>query len=98
MQVELDDILARVNQMLLKDLEHGHFVTLFLARLSPQNGTLSYASAGHVPGFVLFKSGELKRRLESTAPPLGLFPVSQFALHHAIQLEPEEIVVFLTDG
>src|SRR3984885_2940239 len=46
MQLELDEILARVNQMLLKDLEHGHFVTLFLARLSPQNGTLSYASAG----------------------------------------------------
>jgi sigma-B regulation protein RsbU (phosphoserine phosphatase) len=24
--------------------------------------------------------------------------MSQFALHHAIQLEPEEIAVFLTDG
>jgi sigma-B regulation protein RsbU (phosphoserine phosphatase) len=84
--------------MLLKDLEHGHFVTLFLARLSPHNGTLSYASAGHVPGFILFKSGELKCSLESTGPPLGLFPVSQFELHHAIQLEPEEIAVFLTDG
>src|SRR6202035_637182 len=97
MQLELDEILARVNQMLLKDLEHGHFVTLFLARLSPQNGALSYASAGHVPGFILFKSGELKCSLESTGPPLGLFPVSQFALQHAIQLEPEEILVFLTD-
>ena len=24
--------------------------------------------------------------------------MSQFALHHAIQLEPEEIAIFLTDG
>ncbi|HEV8048015.1 MAG TPA: SpoIIE family protein phosphatase [Terriglobales bacterium] len=98
MQLEVDEILARVNQMLLKDLEHGHFVTLFLARLIPHTGTLSYASAGHVPGFVLCKSGELKCSLESTGPPLGLFPVSQFALRRAIQLEPGEIVVFLTDG
>jgi len=98
LQLELDEILARVNQMLLKDLEHGHFVTLFLARLRQQDGTLSYASAGHVPGFVLRKSGELKCSLDSTGPPLGLFPGSRFTLHHAIQLEPEEIVVFPTDG
>src|ERR1700722_5194021 len=98
LQLELDEILARVNQMLLKDLEHGHFVTLFLARLRPQNGTLSYASAGHVPGFILLKSGELKCSLDSTGPPLGLFPGSRFSLHPAIQLEPEEIAVFLTDG
>jgi len=98
MQLELDEILTRVNQMLLKDLEHGHFVTLFLARLRPHDGTLSYASAGHVPGFVLLKSGELKCSLESSGPPLGLFPGSQFALHQAIHLEPEQIAVFLTDG
>ena len=90
MQLELDDILARVNQMLLKDLEHGHFVTLFLARLRPQDGTLSYASAGHVPGFVLRDSGELKCTLDSTGPPLGLFPGSKFTLHHAIQLDPRK--------
>lgn len=98
MQLELDEILARVNQMLLKDLEHGHFVTLFLARLNQQDGTLSYASAGHVPGFVLLKSGDAKCSLDSTGPPLGLFPGSRFSLHQAIRLEPEEIAVFLTDG
>ena len=98
MQLELDEILARVNQMLLKDLEHGHFVTLFLARLRPQDGTLSYASAGHVPGFVLRNSGELKCSLDSTGPPLGLFRGSTFTLPQAIQLEPQEIAIFLTDG
>jgi hypothetical protein len=60
MQLELDDILARVNQMLLKDLEHGHFVTLFLARLNPDHRRMSYASAGHVPSFVFLESGEVK--------------------------------------
>jgi len=98
MQLELDDILARVNQMLLKDLEHGHFVTLFLARLNPGDRSLSHASAGHVPGFVFLDSGKVKCILESTGPPLGLFPGSKFSLQHASQLDPGEIAVFLTDG
>ena len=97
-QLELDEILARVNQMLLKDLEHGHFVTLFLARLHLPHRLLSYASAGHVPGFVFLDSGELKCTMDSTGPPLGLFSASKFSLQPAIQLNLGEIAVFLTDG
>jgi PAS domain S-box-containing protein len=98
MQLEVDDILARVNQMLLKDLEHGHFVTLLLARLNPDRRTLSYASAGHVPGFVFLESGDVKRTLDSTGPPLGVFAGSKFLRQSAIPLGPGEIAVFLTDG
>jgi PAS domain S-box-containing protein len=98
LQLELDEILARVNQMLLKDLEHGHFVTLFLARLHLPHKLLSYASAGHVPGFVLLESGNVKCTMDSTGPPLGLFSASEFSLQPAIQLNPGEIAVFLTDG
>lgn len=98
MQLELDDILARVNQMLLKDLEHGHFVTLLLARLNPDRRTLAYASAGHVPGFVFLDSGCVKCTLDSTGPPLGVFSGSKFLLQPAIRLDPGEIAMFLTDG
>jgi phosphoserine phosphatase RsbU/P len=98
MQLELDEILARVNQMLLQDLKHGDFVTLFLARLDATHRTLSYASAGHVPGLVFHDSGDVKHTLDSTGPPLGLFPGSKFSLLQAIQLDPGEIAVFLTDG
>jgi len=98
MQLELDDILARVNQMLLKDLEHGHFVTLFLARLNSDHRSLSYASAGHVPSFIFLDSGEVKCTLDSTGPPLGLFSGSKFSLRPAIPLDPGEIALFLTDG
>jgi PAS domain S-box-containing protein len=98
MQLELDEILARVNQMLLKDLEHGDFVTLCLARLNPSRRTLSYASAGHVPGFVFSDSGDMKCMLDSTGPPLGLFSETEFSVKRAIPLDPGEIAVFLTDG
>jgi sigma-B regulation protein RsbU (phosphoserine phosphatase) len=97
-QLERDDILARVNQMLLKALEHGHFVTLFLARLNPDHRSLSNASAGHVPSFVFVESGEVKCTLDRTGPPLGLFSGSKFSLRPAIPLDKGEIVLFLTDG
>jgi PAS domain S-box-containing protein len=98
MQLELDEILARVNQMLLHDLNEGDFVTLFLARLNATHRTLSYSSAGHVPGLVFRDSGDVKHTLDSTGPPLGLFPASKFSLPAAVHLDPGEIAVFLTDG
>jgi PAS domain S-box-containing protein len=98
MQLELDDILHRTNQMLLNDLEFGHFVTLSLTRLHPFHRTLTHASAGHVPGFVFLDSGELKGALDSSGPPLGLFPNSTFSLHPPIQLASGEVAILLTDG
>jgi PAS domain S-box-containing protein len=98
LQLDLDEILVQVNQMLLQDLKHGDFVTLFLARLIASHRSLSYASAGHIPGFIFQHSGEVKCTLESTGPPLGLFPASKFSLRHSIPLNPGDIAVFLTDG
>lgn len=36
--------------------------------------------------------------LDSTGPPLGLFPVTKFSLQQPVSLNPGEIAVFLTDG
>src|SRR6202051_1612684 len=98
MHLELDEMLAHVNQMLLKDLEHGDFVTPFLARLNSRHRTLFYARAGHVPGLIFLDSGDVKCKLESTGPPLGLFSTSKFSLQQPISLDSGEIAVFLTDG
>jgi phosphoserine phosphatase RsbU/P len=59
---------------------------------------LSYASAGHQIGFVLLESGEMKRPLDSTGLPLGLFPDSTYTLEESIRLDAGEIALFLTDG
>jgi PAS domain S-box-containing protein len=98
MDLELDQILAQVNRMLVKDLEHGHFVTMALARLDIGRRSLVYAGAGHVPGFVLNRSALVEHVLESNGPPLGLFPASKFSCQKEILLEPGQIVVLLTDG
>jgi PAS domain S-box-containing protein len=96
--LELHEILERMNASLLKDLPHGQFVTLALARLHAGQRMLSFASAGHVPGVVLHESGGVKAELASTGLPLGLFAENKCTLQPAIQLEPGDLVVLVTDG
>jgi len=99
-QVESDlaKLLSRVNHMLVADrLEHGRFATILLVCLDAANGCLTYANAGHVPGFLISGSGEIDRMLESSGPALGLFDDASFATSELF-LSPRQLVVLLTDG
>jgi PAS domain S-box-containing protein len=98
-QVEADvaKILSRVHQMLIADLEDARFVTMLLVCLDGANGCLSYASAGHVSGFLMNSSGEIDHALESTGPPLGLLPDSKFVTS-TIPLASQHLMILLTDG
>jgi PAS domain S-box-containing protein len=98
-QVEADlaKVLSNVNHMLIADLERNRFVTVLLVCLDGSNGSLSYASAGHVPGFLMNGSGKIDHVLESSGPPLGIFDDSHFVTS-AIPLAPQQLVILLTDG
>jgi PAS domain S-box-containing protein len=94
---DLAKILSNVNHMLLADLEENRFVTLLLVCLDGRSGSLSYASAGHVPGFLMNDSGKIDHVLESSGPPLGIFDDSRFVTS-AIPLAQQQLVILLTDG
>lgn len=99
-QVEADlaKILSRVNHMLIADhLEHGRFVTLLLVCLDGLNNSLCYASAGHVPGYLIDGFGQVDSTLESSGPPLGLFEDASFVTCE-LPLTPQQLVLLLTDG
>ena len=98
-QVEPDlaKILSNVNHMLIADLEANRFVTVLLVCLDGPNGSLSYASAGHVPGFLMNGSGKIDHVLERSGPPLGIFDDSHY-VSSAIPLAPQQLVILLTDG
>jgi PAS domain S-box-containing protein len=95
--LNVEQILARVNHVLVGDLQEDRFVTLLLARLDPSGRTLEYASAGHVPGFLLNGAGDTAAVLGSTGVPLGIFADSEFSTH-TFQLAPGHLVVLSTDG
>jgi phosphoserine phosphatase RsbU/P len=94
--LDVGEILARVNQVLVADLEN-RFVTLLLARLDPRRRTLEYASAGHLPGFLLDRTGDTDAVMDSTGVPLGLFGESVFSTRTFL-LERGHTLVLCTDG
>ena len=91
-------ILTRLNQELSADLDEFHYVTLIFARLDPQRNLMDYASAGHVPAYLLDGSGEIVNKLESTGIPLGFVADYKFNTSDSIKLPLESTVVLLTDG
>jgi PAS domain S-box-containing protein len=98
MGLEVDQILTHVNRMLVNDLGDGCFVTLMLASLDVDTRSLVYAGGGHIPGYVLDESGSTAHVLESSGPPLGLFPEARFSRNPSITLHPAQLLFLLTDG
>jgi PAS domain S-box-containing protein len=98
-QVEPDlaKILSRVNHMLIADLEDARFVTMLLVCLDGANGRLSYANAGHVPGILMNSSGEIDHVIDSSGPPLGLFPDIGFVTS-TVPLTSHQLLILMTDG
>lgn len=96
--LDVPEILALTNGALVRDLEQGRFATLTFCHLQPPTRTVVYASAGHVPGYILDARGDTKWTLGSRNVPLGLFPDLAFSCSEEIKLEPGEILVLLTDG
>jgi phosphoserine phosphatase RsbU/P len=83
------ETLSKLNQLMHEDFPSGRFVTLIYAILDPQNRTLKFASAGHLPP--LFVEGDHARFLQSDAgTPLGLskggFSESEINLTQGSQL------------
>jgi PAS domain S-box-containing protein len=95
---DVGTILARVNRLLVPDMEGDRYLTLLLAQFDPRARQLVYASAGHTPGYVLDAAGAVKRTLESTGMPLGISPEVSIGTSAAVPLHPGDLVLFLTDG
>ena len=91
-------ILTIVNRVLVADGEENRFVTLLVACLHGPTRSFTYASAGHSPGYVLDRSGALKKELPATGPPLGLFPDAVFETSPETVLAPGDKLLLLTDG
>jgi sigma-B regulation protein RsbU (phosphoserine phosphatase) len=95
---DLGSTLHKLNEALVGDLEPHRFVTMLLAQVDLHTRGLIYANAGHTPGFVLDRSGDVKAILESSGLPLGALSNQEYDCGQQIALEPGEIAVFLTDG
>ena len=89
--------LARVNDLLVPDAQHGMFVTAVYAALSLETGELAYANAGHnLPLLLRSRTRELER-LSKGGMALGVLEGIRLE-EHTISLEPGDYLIFYTDG
>ena len=91
------DVLKRINRLYVHNINFTTFVTLFFARLDPQNRLLSYASAGHNPPLLYRTSTRAGDWLQPTGPAIGLVDGFGFQCND-IQLSQGDILVLYTDG
>ncbi len=95
---DIGELVTRVNEVLVTDLEAEQFVTLAFCQLQASQKSLVYTSAGHLPIYSLDSRGTVHRVLQGTNVPLGFFSGITYSRSETIRLEPGEILVLLTDG
>jgi PAS domain S-box-containing protein len=91
-------ILSEVNCLLVPDLGEGRFIGMTILTVCPQTRRFSYANAGHVPGYVLDRAGNVRMELASTGVVLGLFDDAAFATRSGPPLDRGDLIVLFTDG
>jgi len=95
------DLLAAANAACRRILApHAIFATAFAARLGPGDGTLEWASAGHLPGMILRAGpGDAIVRLPATTTMLGVLDPPRFdARRSTDRLAPGDRLILVTDG
>jgi sigma-B regulation protein RsbU (phosphoserine phosphatase) len=91
-----EDLSARLNALLCRNMASDRFVTLFYAQLDGPARRLRYVSAGHNPPFVLHRDGSHERLTEGGGV-LGVFANQKFE-SSTVQLQSGDRVVLFTDG
>ncbi|OPX24766.1 MAG: hypothetical protein B1H05_04640 [Candidatus Cloacimonas sp. 4484_140] len=97
------EVLARVNEFVVKDMKKGMFVTLFYIIIDSKRRRINYASAGHNPMILYRKSNNKTFYLNPRGFPVGIsLPDSELFKKSiesdTIQLAEDDILILYTDG
>lgn len=88
-------VLADVNQMLLEADMHK-YATMLCFIFSPQNNSLEWSHAGHMPRPLLLEQGKA-RLLQGQNPPVGLFADANYPAEQ-LSLEQDFSLCLCSDG
>jgi sigma-B regulation protein RsbU (phosphoserine phosphatase) len=94
----VEELLVATGHVLRSPTEDVHLITLMLSRLIPETGEFVYASAGHEPGLIIDRRGDVRMQLDSTTYPLGSDLNGGPDRYVETRLMPGDTVVLLTDG
>lgn len=89
-------LLKRINADLSGRVGESVFITCCYLVLSPREGVIRYANAGHNPPLLYRRSGEFMS-LEASGIPLGIFADSDYGLA-SVSLNAGDVLLLYTDG
>lgn len=98
MGLNAGELLDRVNQELTADPGKERFVPTIIVRLDLASSSLTYANAGHIPGYLLDASGEVLVVMKQTGIPLGCLPDYHYGVSESIEVSSGTLVSLFTDG
>jgi PAS domain S-box-containing protein len=94
------EVLAALNEAMLRQLPEDRFCTAACIRLEPQDGSagvgVEVSRAGHPPPLVL-RSGGMVQEVGCSGRVLGVFPDAEL-LDTSLRLTPGEALILYTDG
>ncbi len=93
---DLTQIVTQINKKTILNTRADRFVTLFIAKLNTQTGTLTYINAGHTPP--LLYQNETIEFLKTGSPLLGILDHLPFINTGTAQLENDALLLIFTDG
>jgi serine phosphatase RsbU (regulator of sigma subunit) len=94
------EVLDQLNHFFVHNVNFTTFTTLFLGRLEPDSGTLTYANGGNAPALLyrpLVGNGSAIRWLAPTGPAVGLLDHVRYE-EQSVSLSPRDVLVLYTDG
>jgi phosphoserine phosphatase RsbU/P len=95
---DLGRLMSELNDILAADASHGRFMTMTIAQVDPQAGTVRWASAGHDPVIHYRPSTDTFLELEGASVPLGIVQYETYEEYRYSDLKPGDILFFGTDG
>ncbi len=92
----LPDVMGRLNRSIHQSVRGLRFITLFVAKMDTERGTVTYVNGGHNPPFLVRASGEVEPLTEGGLL-LGMFPEAAYE-EGAVVLGPGDLLVAYSDG
>ena len=92
---DIGELAGRLNAVMNRSTEPGHFVTMFIGCLDPATGDLSYVNAGHNAPLLVGEGAP--RELEANGVPIAVLPEFSYQAQRLV-LEPGQLLAVFSDG
>ena len=93
---DLNNIIQRLNKVVISNTKGERFITLFLAKYNQHTRKLSYINAGHNATVLISKGETVTLKLGTTM--IGVFDDLPFVNQGEADIEPDTLIVNYTDG